>query len=59
MEKFENHLRELGIVLPSLPAPIANYVPAKRVGNLIFTAGQVSVVDGREYKGKLGSNLSG
>ena len=58
MEKFENRLRELGIVLPSLPAPIANYVPAKRVGNLIFTAGQVSVVDGREYKGKLGSNLS-
>ena len=58
MKKFENRLRELGIVLPSLPAPIANYVPAKRVGNLIFTAGQVSVVDGREYKGKLGSNLS-
>ncbi|TFG50460.1 MAG: RidA family protein [Candidatus Brocadiia bacterium] len=58
MKKFEERLRELGIVLPSLPAPIANYVPAKRVGNLIFTAGQVSVANGREYKGKLGDNLS-
>jgi enamine deaminase RidA (YjgF/YER057c/UK114 family) len=58
MEKFEDRLRELGIALPSLPTPIANYVPAKRVGNLIFTAGQVSAADGREYKGKLGGNLS-
>jgi enamine deaminase RidA (YjgF/YER057c/UK114 family) len=58
MERFEERLHELGIVLPSLPAPIANYVPAKRVGNLIFTAGQVPVLDGREYKGKLGENLS-
>ncbi len=58
MNQFEERLRELGITLPSLPAPIANYVPAKRVGNLIFTAGQVSVEDGREYKGKLGDRLS-
>ncbi len=58
MEKIEERLRELGIVLPSLPAPVANYIPAKRAGNLIFTAGQVSVADGHEYKGKLGDNLS-
>ena len=45
-------------MLPSLPAPVANYIPAKRAGNLIFTAGQVSVADGHEYKGKLGDNLS-
>ena len=47
MEKFEERLHEIGIALPSLPAPIANYVPAKRVGNLIFTAGQVSIANGR------------
>jgi enamine deaminase RidA (YjgF/YER057c/UK114 family) len=58
MEKSEERLRELGIVLPSLPAPIASYVPAKSVGNLIFTAGQVSIADGREYKEKLGDSLS-
>ena len=58
MEKFEERIHELGIALPSLPAPIAYYVPAKRVGNLIFTAGQVSIANGREYKGKLGDNIS-
>lgn len=58
MNNFEERLQELGIIVPSLPAPIANYVPAKRVGNLIYTAGQVSLLDGHEYKGKLGDNLS-
>jgi hypothetical protein len=46
------------VTLPNLPAPIANYVPAKRAGNLVFTAGQVSAVEGRAYKGKLGATLS-
>ncbi len=58
MNQFEERLHGLGITLPSLPTPIANYVPAKRVGNLIFTAGQVSVINGHEYKGKLGDNIS-
>jgi enamine deaminase RidA (YjgF/YER057c/UK114 family) len=58
MENIEERLSEMGIMLSRLPAPIANYVPAKRVGNLIFTAGQVSVAGGHEYKGKLGDNLS-
>ena len=58
MNNFEERLHELGIIVPSLPAPIANYVPAKRVGNLIYTAGQVSSMDGHAYKGKLGDNLS-
>jgi enamine deaminase RidA (YjgF/YER057c/UK114 family) len=35
----EARLRELGITLPPPPAPIANYVPAVRTGNLVFTAG--------------------
>jgi len=58
MNQYEDRLLELGITLPSFPAPVGNYVPAKRVGNLIFTAGQVSVIDGYEYKGKLGDRLS-
>ena len=58
MGHFEDRLHDLGFTLPSLPTPIANYVPAKRVGNLIYTAGQVSVVNGHEYKGKLGDQLS-
>jgi enamine deaminase RidA (YjgF/YER057c/UK114 family) len=58
MNQYETRLKELGVTLPELPSPIANYVPAKRSGNLIFTAGQVSTESGREYKGKLGADLS-
>ena len=54
----ESRLRELGVELPEMPTPIANYIPAKRSGNLVFTAGQVSAEKGREYKGKLGDDLS-
>jgi len=45
----------MGVTLANLPTPIANYVPAKRAGNLVFTAGHVSAVEGRVYKGKLGA----
>ncbi len=44
--------------LPAPRAPMANYVPARRVGNLIYTAGQVSGTAEREIKGKLGAELS-
>jgi enamine deaminase RidA (YjgF/YER057c/UK114 family) len=58
MSRYENRLQELGVSIPDLPKPIANYVPAKRSGHLVFTAGQVSTEEGREYKGKLGADLS-
>lgn len=35
----EARLRELGIELPKVPAPVANYVPSARLGNMIFLAG--------------------
>jgi enamine deaminase RidA (YjgF/YER057c/UK114 family) len=56
--RVENRLRELGITLPEARKPLANYVPAVRSGNLVYTAGQVSASQGREYKGKLGLDLS-
>ena len=58
MSRIEERLSDMGVTLPNLPTPIANYVPAKRAGNLIFTAGQVSAVEGQAYKGKLGATLS-
>jgi len=36
---------------------MANYVPARRIGNLVYTAGQVSGTADRELKGKLGAEL--
>lgn len=58
MSKIEERLIELGIKLPEVPSPIANYIPAKRTGNLIFTAGQVPIYEGVSHKGKLGLDLT-
>lgn|SRR5690606_467272 len=58
MSKIESRLKDLGIVLPDLPKPIANYVPAKRTGNIIHTAGQVPVYDAKKYTGRLGQDIT-
>jgi len=58
MGRIDNRLRELGISLPPPRAPLANYVPARRVGNLVYTAGQISGTAELEFKGKLGAELS-
>jgi enamine deaminase RidA (YjgF/YER057c/UK114 family) len=36
----DDRLRELGLTLPELPTPVANYVHAVRTGNLLFLAGK-------------------
>jgi enamine deaminase RidA (YjgF/YER057c/UK114 family) len=58
MGHVEQRLAELQLSLPTPRAPLANYVAARRVGNLVYTAGQVSSSAEREYKGKLGAELS-
>jgi enamine deaminase RidA (YjgF/YER057c/UK114 family) len=57
MGRIDDRLRELSITLPPPRAPLANYVPARRVGNVIYTAGQVSGTAEREIKGRLGADL--
>ena len=56
----EKKLQELGITLPKPPAPIANYVPFVRTGNLLTVSGQVCFDgDGKLVaKGQLGSAVS-
>ena len=46
MPKFEDRMIQLGIEIPDAPKPVAAYIPAKRVGNLVFTAGQLPMVNG-------------
>lgn len=58
MGRIDDRLRELGLSLPTAPAPMANYVPARRVGNLVYTAGQVARAAERSYVGEVGSDLS-
>jgi enamine deaminase RidA (YjgF/YER057c/UK114 family) len=53
----EARLKELNITLPPVPAPVANYVDAVRVGNLLFLAGNGPPPDWK-YKGKVGKDLT-
>ena len=46
MATVEQRLAQLGRPLPVAPAPLAAYVPAVRTGSLVFTAGQLPLVDG-------------
>jgi enamine deaminase RidA (YjgF/YER057c/UK114 family) len=55
----EQNLKALGITLPKLTAPIANYVNYVRTGNLIYFSGTGPSVEGQGYiKGKLGKDLT-
>jgi enamine deaminase RidA (YjgF/YER057c/UK114 family) len=46
MGKVEDRLKSLGMILPEVPAPLAAYVPAKKIGQVIFTAGQLPLLKG-------------
>ncbi|MBF5081889.1 RidA family protein [Quadrisphaera sp. INWT6] len=41
-----DRLAELGLQLPPAPQPVASYVTAVRTGDLVFTSGQLPLVDG-------------
>ena len=46
MTAVSARLAEFGIDLPAVPAPLAAYVPAVRHGDMVFTSGQLPLVDG-------------
>ncbi|HSU31711.1 MAG TPA: RidA family protein [Bryobacteraceae bacterium] len=56
---IEEKLKELGIRLPEAPAPMANYVPGVRSGNLLFLSGQGPRTGNNELKtGKVGRDVT-
>ena len=56
---IKEKLSALGLTLPTVAAPVAAYVPAVKSGNLVFTAGQLPVVDGKLAKvGKVGKEVT-
>ena len=58
MGKVESRINELKIVLPEAPKPVAAYIPAKQTGKLVFTAGQLPMVNGELIsKGLLGQDV--
>lgn len=56
---IEEKIRELGFEIPEVAKPLAAYIPAKKVGNLVMTSGQVPVVKGEiKFTGKVGKEIS-
>jgi enamine deaminase RidA (YjgF/YER057c/UK114 family) len=54
----EARLKELGLVLPALAKPVANYLPYRLAGSLLFLSGQgPRDEDGRALTGKLGADI--
>ena len=57
--RIDAKLKELGLELPSPPAPVASYVPYVRTGDLVFVSGQVTLgPKGLEYVGIVGADLT-
>lgn len=57
---IEKRLSSLGVTLPTPAAPIANYVPSVRSGNMLIVSGQICFgADGKLVaKGQLGAAVS-
>ncbi len=59
MAKIEERIKELGLTLPAASSPMANYVTARRTGNLLFFSGAGPFEEGKPVVfGKVGNELS-
>ncbi len=55
----EDKLKELGLALPDVPTPVANYVPFKRAGDVVYLSGQgPRKADGSYHTGKVGRDVT-
>lgn len=60
MKLASERMADLGLTLPPVPAPVAVYVPAVRFSDLVFTSGQLPLVDGQLMAvGQVGAAVSG
>jgi enamine deaminase RidA (YjgF/YER057c/UK114 family) len=56
---IEEKIEQMGITIPEAAKPLAAYIPALKVGNLIMTSGQVPIAVGViQYRGKVGKELT-
>ena len=56
---IEEKIKELGFEVPEVAKPLAAYIPAKQIGNLVMTSGQVPLLKGSiKYTGKVGKDLT-
>ncbi len=59
MADYEKRMKELSIILPTIPPPAGAYIPAVQSGNLVFCSGQGPLQEGKfAYLGQVGKDLS-
>lgn len=59
MSTYEKKLAEMGLTLPAVSLPAANYVPTQTSGKQLFVSGQLPMLDGKpQYIGKVGADVS-
>ncbi|MFO1242791.1 MAG: RidA family protein [Rickettsiales bacterium] len=59
MSQVESRLQQLGIILPQVSSPAANYVPYQKSGSLVVISGQLPMKDGKpQFVGKVGREFS-
>ncbi len=55
----EARLEALGLELPPVPKPVADYVTHTQIGNVIYTSGMLPWVDGDlRFSGRMGDDLT-
>lgn len=55
----DERLASMGIQLPEVAPPVANYVPARRVGDMVFVSGQLPVSSGTlQHPGVVGEDVT-
>ena len=58
MSVLDDRLAELGLTVPTTSKPVAAYIPAIAVGNLVYTSGQLPMIDGElPAHGKVGAEI--
>jgi enamine deaminase RidA (YjgF/YER057c/UK114 family) len=56
---LEEKLKQMGVTIPEVVKPLAAYIPATQIGNLVMTSGQVPISNGTVmYSGKIGKDLT-
>jgi len=56
---INERLKDMGLDIPTVSAPTANYVPTRQFGSMMFVSGQIPKVDGQaKYIGKVGDTIS-
>ena len=56
---IEEKIKELGFEIPQPPKPLAAYIPAFQIGDMVYTSGQVPIQNGElKYAGKIGEDLT-